>query len=104
MRKFGRVDANQPQIIRELREAYGPDCAFDLSSVGKGIPDQLLGIQGHTILMEIKTDTGKLTPDQVRFHRYWNGGPLMVARCMADVVDELRRLNATTFLPVRSKA
>ncbi len=103
MRKYGRVDANQPQIIRDLRAAYGPDCAVDLSMVGGGVPDQLLGIQGHTILCEIKTDTGKLTSYQSHFHKFWNGGSIITARCMEDVVNELRRLNATTFIPVRSR-
>lgn len=94
-----RVDANQKPLIRDLRSIYGPYCAFDLSGVGKGIPDQLLAIQGHTILMEIKTENGKLTPAQVNFHRNWNGGPLVIAHSIEDVVAELRKLNARTFVP-----
>lgn len=99
MRKYGRVDANQPTIIKDLRAIYGPDCAVDLSALGAGIPDQLLGIQGHTILCEIKTEAGKLTPAQSHFHKFWNGGPIVVARSMEDIVDELRKLNAKTFVP-----
>jgi len=69
-----RTDANQAEIVKTLRQA-GAD-VYDLSKVGKGIPDLLVTFNGETILMEVKMPKGKFTPDQLKFIANWKGGPL----------------------------
>jgi len=70
-----RTDANQAEIIKTLRQA-GAD-VYDLSKVGKGIPDLLVTFNGETILMEVKRDAkAKFTAEQLKFIANWKGGPL----------------------------
>lgn len=71
MRRAAKVDANQRPIVKQLREIFGEDCVLDLSGVGRGCPDILVGVRGVNLLMEIKTDKGTLTTDQKIFHREW---------------------------------
>ena len=62
-----KTDANQQDIVDDLRKL---GCTVvDLSSVGQGCPDLLVGIRGFTILMEVKNERGrnKLTPQQERW-------------------------------------
>lgn len=71
MRLAARTDANQKEIVEALRAAY---CSVvHLHAVGKGCPDIAVGYQGHTYFMEIKTDSGKLTPSEQRFMDEWRG-------------------------------
>ena len=70
-----RTDANQAEIVKTLRDA-GAD-VYDLSKVGKGIPDLLVTFNGETILMEVKRDAkAKFTAEQLKFIAKWKGGPL----------------------------
>lgn len=73
MRRAAKTDSNHSEIVKGLCHIFGPDCVFDASGVGKGFPDLVIGIRGKTLLMEIKTKTGKLTTDQQIFHRVWDG-------------------------------
>jgi hypothetical protein len=38
-----------------------------------GVPDLMVGRGGVTYLLECKSPVGKLTPDQVEWHRDWQG-------------------------------
>ncbi len=70
-----RTDANQAEIVKTLRQA-GAD-VYDLSKVGKGIPDLLVTFNGETILMEVKANAkSRYSPDQLKFIANWKGGPL----------------------------
>lgn len=44
----------------------------DCSGVGKGFPDLIISKIGENILVECKTESGKLTPDQLKFISEWN--------------------------------
>lgn len=77
-RHAARVDSNHSAIVDGLRAIFGPDCVLDLSAVGQGCPDICVGVRGRTLLMEIKTEKGKLTPDQVYWHRNWDGQKAVV--------------------------
>jgi len=76
MRTAARVDANQQEIIRVLR-----DCGVTvqpLHTVGKGTPDLLCGYRGRNILLEVKdgdrpTSHRRLTRDQQQWHATWRG-------------------------------
>ena len=70
-----KVDVNQAEIVKTLREA-GAD-VYILSMVGRGIPDLMVCFNGETILMEVKKNAkAKYTPDQLKFLANWKGGPL----------------------------
>lgn len=90
MRNAARVDANQKAITDALRAA---GCSVQpLHTVGRGVPDLLIGYNGQNFLLELK-DGGKrpsarnLTDDQQDWYRNWRG---QVA--IAGDVDEALRL------------
>ena len=91
MRRAAKVDANQSEIVRGLQAMFGPDAVFDCSGVGHGFPDIMVGVRGVNILVELKTDRGRLTHDQVYFHREWLG-QVVVAHTLDDVLREIARL------------
>lgn len=66
-----KVDANQPTIVRDLREAGAT--VEHLHTLGKGCPDILVGFRGRTWLFEIKTFGGALTADEIDWHAAWRG-------------------------------
>jgi hypothetical protein len=82
-----RVDENQKQIIHTFI-ALGAS-VLNLSRVGEGCPDILVGYQKHSVLCEIKKDSkASYTESQVKFMQEWRGGP--VSRI--DSVDAAIRL------------
>lgn len=77
-----RVDANQTKLVQVARQ-LGLSVAIT-SGVGQGFPDIVVGGQmpclcgsgrraTQTKIVEIKTATGILTPDQKEFHQIWRG-------------------------------
>lgn len=90
MRRAAKVDSNQKPIVQNLRDIFGEECVFDLSAVGQGCPDIMVGVRGVNLLMEIKTDKGKLTADQVIFHKSWPG-QVVVIRTLQDALDAIER-------------
>ena len=78
-----RTDINQKDIVHALR-TFGAT-VIDLSGVGKGCPDLLVGFSNKTYLIEIKRDSkAKFTPQQLQFNESWRGG--IVARI--ETIDE----------------
>jgi Holliday junction resolvase len=76
MRKIGRVDSNQKQLVKELR-AIGASVAIT-SNIGNGFVDIVVGYKGVNYLFEIKDgekvpSQRKLTPDEVEFFAKWSG-------------------------------
>jgi hypothetical protein len=82
MRKHGRTDDNQEKIVRALR-LVGATVA-DLSAVGGGVPDLLVGFRSRNHLLEVKGPQGKLTPAQEQWRHRWRGNPPVTVR----TVDE----------------
>ena len=91
-RQASRTDANQNRIVGSLRMA-GAD-VLHLHTVGKGCPDILVGanIDGErrNILMEIKTDKGYLTDNQVEWLATWRG-QVAVVRSVEDALKLIGR-------------
>tara|TARA_R100001086_G_scaffold116327_1_gene59653 strand:+ start:944 stop:1243 length:300 start_codon:yes stop_codon:yes gene_type:complete len=79
MRKHGKVDLNQHEIVRTLRQ-YPGVTVQSLASVGSGVPDLILGFRGATLLIEVKGRKGTLTNDQQAWHDNWEGAPVAVIR------------------------
>ena len=92
MRRDAKVDANQPEIVAALR-AVGFSVA-PLHFVGRGFPDLLAGGFGVNILFELKTEKGKLTPDEARWHDEWRG-QVAIARTIGEAI-RLARAAAST--------
>jgi len=70
-----RVDENQKTLIHTFI-ALGAS-VLNLSTVGRGCPDLLIGYKGKTVLVEIKSsEKSKYTDPQVKFMQEWRGGAI----------------------------
>jgi len=74
--RSARIDANQPNIIKALRNAGAS--VQPLHTVGGGVPDLLVGWRDRNILIEVKDgdkppSARQLTPDQDVWHKNWRG-------------------------------
>lgn len=93
--RAARTDANHEAVVKALREAGAS--VQSLASVGKGVPDLLVGFKSQTLLMEVK-DSAKpaskrrLTEDQLRWHGSWRGGPLAIVDSPESALSMLRLL------------
>jgi hypothetical protein len=65
-----RVDANQAEVVSALRRAGAS--VQDLHTIGKGCPDLLVGYHEMLFLMEVKSQTGKLTPEEYHWRDNWH--------------------------------
>lgn len=71
----------------------------DTSGLGDGFPDLVIGVNGWTILMELKDgykppSKRQLTPDQQRFHASWTGGPLCIVYDVQGALNAVRTAKA----------
>ena len=67
-----RVDANQPAIVRALRDIGAS--VQHLHMVGHGCPDILVGYRGVNYLMEIKVDEkATFTEAEIKWRQEWFG-------------------------------
>jgi Holliday junction resolvase len=80
-----KTDNNQSQIVDVLRKCGAS--VFSLHAVGKGMADLLVGINGITYLVEIKSRDGVFTPAQKVFYSEWRGSPVVVLRSVGAAVD-----------------
>lgn len=86
MRTKARVDLNHREVIDALRAAGWR--VADTSRLGGGFPDLFAFKPGRGWrAIEVKTDRGKLTPDQVEFHETFPGGVHVIR-----TVEEAARL------------
>ena len=84
-----RTDANQSAIMAVLRQVGAT--VVDLSAVGKGCPDLLVGHRGVTYLLEVKNVKGKnkTTPDQDVFYAWWRGAPVTIVRTADEALQAI---------------
>jgi len=71
VRKYGRVDANQGDVVKVLLGA-GFSVA-SLASLGGGVGDILVGGSGINVMIEVKVGNEPLTPAEKKFHAEWKG-------------------------------
>lgn len=83
MRTHGKIDANQPDIVKALRRA-GATVKI-MSNLGDGFPDIGVGFRGKNFLMEVKDGKNDLTQDQREFFDTWRG-QVVVVRSPADAL------------------
>ena len=86
-----KIDANQGAIVEALRKCGA--LVLSLASVGKGCPDLLVSYRGDLVLMEVKGEKGRLTPDQVEFHSEW---PVSVVRTVEDAMMVIGVIDSIT--------
>jgi hypothetical protein len=96
MRKYAKIDANQPDIVAALIRA---GCSvLSLASLGNGAPDLLVwshsGGRGFYVLMEIKDGSRYpsdqlLTPDEMRFHAAWRG-PIAIVHSVEEALEAIK--------------
>ncbi len=89
MRTAARVDANQAQIVRALRQCGAT--VQPLHTVGHGCVDILCMFRGQLYALEIKAEHGALTPDERRWHEQWQCPYVHVVR---SVDEALRAIGA----------
>jgi Holliday junction resolvase len=76
MRRAARIDDNQNEIVKKLRDI---GCSVAITSaVGRGFPDIVVGFKGFNYLIEIKDgkkppSQRKLTSDEQAWHDQWRG-------------------------------
>lgn len=83
MRRRAKSDANQMQIMRELRALGFSVCSTH--TIGKGFPDLAVGRNDVTLLVELKTENGTLTEDERTFFEVWRGAAI-VAQTTEEIV------------------
>ena len=90
-----RVDVNQKDIVKALRDCGAS--VVDLSKVGHGIPDLLVGYAGLTVLVEVKSsEKAKFTDDQLEFMKRWYGGALIRINDVEGALRLIQLINAET--------
>ena len=84
-----KTDANQSAIVAVLREVGAT--VVDLSAVGRGVPDLLVGFRGVSYLLEVKNVKGKnrTTPDQDVFYAWWRGAPVAIVRTADEALSAI---------------
>ena len=86
MRRAAKRDTNEAAIVEALRRT---GWSVELLNLTDG-PDLLIGKPGRCLLVEVKTETGKVRPGQARWHATWRGPRVIVLRS----VDEAIKLTA----------
>lgn len=81
MRRAAKVDRNQAEIVKALRQAgYS---VHDTSRLGGGFPDLVVGLHSVNVLLEVKDGDAvpskrKLTKDESEFFDTWKGAVFIV--------------------------
>ena len=93
MQKISRVDENQPEIVKALRQAGAT--VQSLAAVGKGCPDLLVAYCVQNYLVEVKDgnkppSARKLTREQEIWHKLWQA-PVYVVKNTAEALSVVGR-------------
>lgn len=80
------TDANQADIISALRDVGASVRTLQMEA--SGLPDLLVGYRGRNYLVEVKTEEGTRTPDQIDFWETWQG-QTAICRTIAEALAVL---------------
>lgn len=105
MRKKARVDANQKEIVQQLRKL--DVSVLHTHQLGKGAPDLILGYRNENFLIELKDGSKvksrqKLTPDELEFQEKWQGN-YAVCNSLEQVLSVIDYVYETTTVRKVSK-
>lgn len=103
-RYAAKVDDNQREVVAAFR-AVGAS-VLHLHSVGNGCPDLLVGLDGYSVLVEVKDgrkvpSARKLTPLEDEFAQGWLGGMVVLVECPEDALHLVQWLRGTSERPPR---
>jgi hypothetical protein len=86
-----KVDANQPAIVKALRDA---GCKVQsLAKVGKGCPDLLVYVPGFGLIVaEVKMPGCWLNEAEKRWHAKWEGAEVWLWLGVNDAIESILRL------------
>jgi hypothetical protein len=88
-----KTDKNQ-QIIIDTFRGLGAT-VHDLSKVGNGIPDLLVGYKNHTCLVEVKSsEKATYTQYQKDFLNNWKGGMVLRIDSIDGAIRLIKLLNS----------
>lgn len=88
--KYGRTDANHSEVIGWFE--YMGCTVVDLSQIGSGVLDLLVGLVGVDVIVEVKTEDGKLRHCQQTFIDKWRGRKPAVVRTQQDCIDLVQKI------------
>lgn len=80
-----KADRNQPAIVALMKEVGAT--VQHTHHLGQGFPDLVVGYQGRTYLVEIKTEDGDLTPREAEWHEWWKGEKVWIIRREIEVLE-----------------
>lgn len=88
------MDKNQSEVVIALRKAGAT--VQPIHTIGKGVPDLLVGWRGRNYLFEVKDgdkppSDRQLTSDERTWHRFW-GGQVAVVENPTEAVQKLMNL------------
>jgi hypothetical protein len=83
-----RKDAGHDRIVAALLASGA--IVVDLSNVGAGVPDLMVGRGGRTWLLEVKEEKGALRASQVAFLARWRGGPVALVRTPREALEAVQ--------------
>jgi hypothetical protein len=94
MRRAAKVDRTHAEIVKVFRQMGAS--VQDLSAVGKGCPDLLIGFRGVNVLAEIKDGElteghRQLTSDQKVWHGSW-AGQVAVVKSVGEAAELVARI------------
>jgi Holliday junction resolvase len=89
MRRAAKVDRNQAEVVKALRQVGAT--VQSLAAIGDGCPDLLVGFKRETVLMEIKDGSKppserKLNKEQIEWHIEWRGGACVVVTSVGEAL------------------
>jgi hypothetical protein len=79
-----RVDSTQADIVLALRRIGAS--VQHLHTIGKGCPDLLVGYRGKNILIEVKSDGGRVTEDESNWIWHWRGGKVHIVTTTEEAI------------------
>ena len=88
MSRYARkVDLNQKEVTEELRN-LGYEVILT-HTLGKGFPDMIVVDRSFPVFVELKSEGGKLTPDEELFHKRTT---LRIYTCysVAEILDAIK--------------
>ena len=88
--RYGRTDANHAEMVKCFQDL---GCTVvDLSQVGGGMLDLLIGCVGVDCIVEVKTEDGELRTCQENFIARWRGRMPAVVRTQQDCVELVTKI------------